>query len=168
MHPITDGIDNSFCRKSTKETEEWKQSIINVPASNNKYPYANGNKQSERGSYFLHFSLSIHLFRTLLLYQINKLMHDALISIERHQMLSLLCGDIFSSLDSVGIFLIYDTLLHLMIYCKKREPKQHILFVISGVAGAKGFLLERQFIYFFNINVLNKMYFENRNLYYKF
>ena len=86
-------------------------------------------------------------------------MHDAHISIERHQMLSLLCGDIFSSLDSVGIFLIYDTLLHLMIYCKKRErgkrnyPKQHILFVISGVAGAKGFLLERQFIYFFNINV---------------
>ena len=111
MHPITDGIDNSFCTKSTKEIGEWKQSIINVPASNNKYPYANGNKQSERGPYFYIFSLSIHLFRTLLLYQINKLMHGAHISIRRH----------FSSLDSVGIFLIYDTLLHLMIYCKKRE-----------------------------------------------
>ena len=60
-----------------------------VPASNNKYPYTNGNKQSEKGSYFYVFFLSIHLFRTLLFYQINKLMHDAHISIERHQLLSL-------------------------------------------------------------------------------
>ena len=46
------------------------------------------------------------MFRTLILYQINKLMHDAHISTERSQMLSLLCGDIFSSLDSIDISLI--------------------------------------------------------------
>ena len=90
--------------------------------------------------------------RTLLLYQINKLMHDAHISIERSQMLSLLCGDIFSSLDSIDISLFYYTLLHLMIYCKKRErgkrnyPNNTFYLSSSGVVGAKGFLLERQFI----------------------
>ena len=54
LHPITDGID-SFCRKRKKETGEWKQLSINVPALNNKYPYANGKKKSDKGSYFYFF-----------------------------------------------------------------------------------------------------------------
>ena len=155
MHPITDGIDNFFCRKRKKERKkergEWKQSIIIVPASNNKYPHTNGNKRKR--IIFLRFFLSIHLFRTLLLYQINKLMHDAHISKERRQMLSLLCGDIFFvSRQHRHIPNIMIHLLHLMIYCKKRErgkrnyPNNTFYLSNSGVAGAKGILLERQFI----------------------
>ena len=80
-------------------------------------------------------------------------MHDAHSSIELRQMLSLLCGDIFSSLDSIGISLIYDTLLRLMIYCKKRERGKrnyrNNTFYLSNsdVAGAKGFLLSGTTVY---------------------
>ena len=60
MHPITDGIDSLFRKKKTtkkktkkkqkkkKKTEECKQWSINVPASNNRYTYVNGNKKSDK------------------------------------------------------------------------------------------------------------------------
>ena len=88
------------------------------------------------------FFPSIYLFLTLLLpYQINKLMHDAHISIERHRMLSLLCENIFfvsRQYRPIPNFIIH---LHLMSYRKKTErgkrnyPNNTFYLSNSGVAG---------------------------------
>ena len=66
-----------------------------------------GISKAKEDHIFTFFSLSIHLFRTLLLYQINKLMHDAHISIERYQMLSLLCGDFAETFFRLSTALAY-------------------------------------------------------------
>ena len=47
MHPITDGID-SFCRMKKKKNGNNEVHDINAPASNNRYTYVNGNKESEK------------------------------------------------------------------------------------------------------------------------